>query len=116
MKEANLQLARSKQASWSDTTVQKQSLGEHPRRWADEPVLLTGLANILNVVERSTLNDDNNEAGDDGGGVLSDEHDAGRDLHVMTKFRVAGEIEGLFRHDGAINLEDHNAMGFLGVA
>ena len=107
-------MARSKQASWSDTAVQKRSLGEHPRRWADEPVLLTGLANILNVVERPTLNDDNDETGDDGGGVLSDEHDSGRDLHVMTKFQVAGEIEGLFRHDGAINLEDHNSNGLPG--
>jgi len=62
------------------------------------------------------LNADNDEAGDRGGGGLSEEHDPRRDLHIVTnlKFRVTGEVEGLFRHYGSIHLEDHNGDGFSG--
>jgi len=61
--------------------------------------------------ESPALNANNNEAGDDGGDGLSHEHDSGRDLHIVAKFQVAREVEGLSRDDGAINLEDHNGNG-----
>ena len=60
------------------------------------------------------MNEDNDEAGEGGSGDLREEHDSGRDLHIMAKFQVAREVEGLFRHDHAINLEDHHGNGFSG--
>ena len=78
------------------------------------PVLRAGLADILDIVESPTLNADDNDAGDRGGSGLSEEHDSRRDLHIVTKFQVTGEVEGLFRHDSSIHLEDHNGDGFSG--
>ena len=57
------------------------------------------------------LNHDDDETGDRAGGDLRDKHDSGRDLHVMAKLQVTGEVEGLLRHDGAVNLEDHHGNG-----
>ena len=114
LEDVNLQLTGSKQAGWANTTKQKRSLGEDFRRRADEPILLPGSANILNVCEDPALNADSDKARDCGGDDLSEEHDSGWDLHVMTKFQVSREVEGLFRHDGAVNLEDHNGDGLPG--
>lgn len=61
--------------------------------------------------ERPALYADDNEARDRSCDHLSDEHDSGRDLHIVAKFQVAGEVDGLFGHDGAVNLEDHNSNG-----
>ena len=105
----NLRLTGPKQARWSNTTVQKRSLSEDIRRRASEPILLAGLADTFDTAESPALNTDNYKAGDRGGSGLSEEHDPRRDLHVVTKFQVTGEVEGLFRHDGSVDLEDHNS-------
>ena len=60
------------------------------------------------------MNADNDEAGDRGSSGLSEEHDPRGDLHIVTKFQVTGEVEGLFRHYGSIHLEDHNGDRFSG--
>jgi len=59
------------------------------------------------------LNGDDDEAGDRGGSSLSEEHDPRRDLHIVAKFQVTGEVEGLFRHDGSKHLEDHDGDRFF---
>ena len=104
-------MSGSKQARRSNTAVQKRGLSKRSRCWAGETVLLARLANIFDVVESPALDEDDNKAGDRGGGGLSEEHDSGRDLHIMTKFQVTREVEGLFRHDHAINLENHDGNG-----
>ena len=69
------------------------------------------MANTVDVGESPTLDDDDDEAGDRGGSNLSEEHDSGWDLHIVTKLHVAREVKGLFRHDSAIDLEYHDGDG-----
>ena len=66
--------------------------------------LLRG-ANVLDVVQREVEYDDLDETGHRRRNHLGHEHGAGWDLHVMTKFQVGDETEGLGHGDVPESLE-----------
>ena len=113
-KDANVHLTSSKHPRWSNTTEQKRSFGKDVRRWANKAVFLAGLADVLDVSKHPALDGDADDTGNRYCDGLRENHDPGWDLDVVTKFQIAGTLEGLFGHGGGINLEDHNGNGSSG--
>ena len=60
------------------------------------------------------MNTDDDEAADRTCDGLGEEHNPGWDLHVMTEFQATGEVEGLFGHEIAVGLEEHDGDGSSG--
>ena len=55
---------------------------------------------------------DLDEGGPYGGDGLGEEHGARRNLHVLAKFEILGEVETLGHSDIAVGFEKHHGEGF----
>lgn len=86
----------------------------HAGDGAGEAVDGLGRADAFDVCKHPVEDADLGDGGDEGGDDLDEEHDAGRDLHVVPEFEVGGELDALGGGDVAVGDEDHVGDGAAG--
>ena len=89
---------------------------EYLRRWANETVLLGGIADFRNITEHPCLYPKLNGTSDDGGNDLGPKHRLWRNLHVVTELEIRREGEGLSHSDVTPRLEHHHGDRAAGEA
>lgn len=109
-----LRSTRAEQAFGTDSTPNQGRCGERIGGWAAETIFLRRSADIFDVVQHPVLDENDDEAADDGRNELDGEHHARWYFHVMAEFQVSSECDSLGRSDVTDYFEDHVGDGASG--
>ena len=103
---ADLRSARAEEASRTNSPKDDRFSGKNCGLGAYEGMFLSWCANVLDVVKHPILNKSNPDRSNNSRNNLSDEHDPGRDLHVMSKLQTCGKFTGSATCNISNRLED----------
>lgn len=97
--------------AWSDDAPEDRAVEVDARNGACEAVEGVGGADALDVGEHPVQHADLRDGRDEGGDDLDEEHESGRDFHVVPKLEVGGKLDALRGGNIAVGDKDHVCNG-----